>query len=423
MTDNHCGEGLASFSSYQEAIEWLYGTQLFGIKLGLQNIQRLLSTLSLPDRDARIVHVAGTNGKGSVCAFTDSLLRAAGYRVGVFTSPHLIHFGERMRINGTAIPEPEIATRLSKLRELTTGWEQHPTFFELTVTLALDWFRDDGVDIIVLETGMGGRLDATNAVTASASVITPIALDHQKWLGDTLAQIASEKAGIFKADVPAISAPQQKEAAEVLLRKAREIGTTLNFIDENCVNELTDLPLGLEGEHQRLNAALALATVRAIGCEPKEEALRHALSSTRWPARFQRFLDGRIVIDGGHNVQAATAVVATWKAAFGDAKATLIFGSVADKDYRTILRVLAPIAETICYVSFDSQRAISPEKLANECHPDPDIPFQVGETLAATLESLVNSESRRILITGSLFLAGEAIAIMQNDKNFEQSQQ
>lgn len=416
------GGCVTAFASYQEAIAWLYGTQQFGIKLGLENMGCLLSALDLLDGSASVIHVAGTNGKGSVCAFSDSLLQACGHRSGLFTSPHLVHYGERIRINGLQIPEAEIATRLSRLRELVAKWEQHPTFFELTLALALDWFRDDGVEVTVLETGMGGRLDATNAVPSSVSVITPIAFDHQKWLGNDLVSIAAEKAGIFKAGVPAFSADQHPDVAAVLQATADRIGTPLTFLSEHHLDEIATIPLGLVGAHQQSNAALALAAVRAIGRGPDVEAMQHGLSAVRWPARFERFLDGRIIIDGAHNVQAAIATVTTWRAIFGAEKAEVVFGSVEDKDQRAILRVLAPIASVIHYVPFASARAIAPEKLAEDFHPDPDIPLTVSTPLRDAIATAAKSPNKRTLVVGSLFLAGESIAILR-EEDFEASTQ
>src|SRR5205814_6960329 len=194
---------------YREALAWLYGTQRFGIKLGLENVERLFHELNVPGKDQRIVHVAGTNGKGSVCAMIDSICRAAGYRTGLFTSPHLITYRERIRVNGEMIAPDEVAIGLTTIRDLIKAWDPHPTFFEITTALALDHFKANECELIVLETGLGGRLDATNALTPIVSVITPIGYDHEKWLGQTLEAIASEKAGIINARVPVVSAAQE----------------------------------------------------------------------------------------------------------------------------------------------------------------------------------------------------------------------
>ncbi|MFL6593993.1 MAG: bifunctional folylpolyglutamate synthase/dihydrofolate synthase, partial [Chthoniobacterales bacterium] len=182
--------------NYREALAWLYGTQLFGIKLGLDSIRSLIAELDVPAPEQRIIHVAGTNGKGSVCAMIDSILRAAGYCSGLFTSPHLVTFRERIQVNGEMISQDEVAAGLTTIRELIRDWDPHPTFFEIVTALALQHFKRSACEIIVLETGMGGRLDATNVVTPVVSVITRIDYDHQKWLGETLTKIASEKAGI-----------------------------------------------------------------------------------------------------------------------------------------------------------------------------------------------------------------------------------
>ena len=412
----------AHFSSYAEATDWLYGTQLFGIKLGLDNVVQLMNGLALPDLRAQVIHVAGTNGKGSVCAFADSLLRANDFRVGLFTSPHIVSFRERMRISGTCIPEAEVATRLSRLREIVTGWDPHPTFFELTLALALDWFRDSATEVNVLETGMGGRLDATNAVSASVSVITPIAIDHQKWLGNSLERIAVEKAGILKPGVPAVSASQPPEVEAVVQTTAAAVGAPLTFIREDHVAEISRVSIGLDGPHQRNNAALALAAVRAIGVEPDSESVRSAFGSVRWRARFERFLNDRVIVDGAHNLHAARALVATWKSVFGSEKANILFGTVKDKDHQAILGVLASIAAAICYVPVASPRAVDPETLAEHSLPAPDVPQSVASSLSDAIASAVDGGDGRVLVTGSLFLAGEAIAVLEGE-GFEQSAQ
>ena len=202
--------------NYREALAWLYATQRFGIKLGLENIERLLAALPGSGLETaapcKVIHVAGTNGKGSVCAMIDAIARTAGHRTGLFTSPHLVSFRERVRVDGKKISEGEVAGGLTEIRELIRDWDPHPTFFEIATALALQHFQKTRCEILVLETGMGGRLDATNAVQSSVSVITPIDFDHEKWLGHSIDQIAKEKAGIIKPRTPVISAPQRPEA-------------------------------------------------------------------------------------------------------------------------------------------------------------------------------------------------------------------
>lgn len=397
-------------------LEWLYSVQQFGIKPGLENTRRLLKELQLPGSGQRFLHVAGTNGKGSTCAFLDSLLRAAGQRTGLFTSPHLVRFAERVRVNGVVMPEEEIDRSITALRPVVGGWDPHPTFFELTLMLALDWFDRSGAEWVVLETGMGGRLDATNAVKPVVSVITPIDLDHQQWLGDSLEEIAAEKAGILKPGVPAVSAPQPPAAAAVLRETAERVGAPLRFIDQ----PFTDFPLPLPGAHQRWNAALALAALEAAGFSLKPEIVRAGLSATVWPARFQRLQNGRLILDGAHNPQGAGTLARTWREEFGGEKAALLFGAVAAKDCRRSFEQLAGIAERAVFVTVNSPRAVPAEELAALWRETaPDVPCEIVPGLSEALALF--PESRRLLC-GSLYLCGEALALLSGG-GFEASAQ
>ena len=248
--------------THDEALDWLHASESTGIKLGLENTNRLLAACGHPERRLRFLHIAGTNGKGSTCAMLDSILRRAGFRTGLYTSPHLVDFRERIRVDGKMIPREDLAEGLSRLRDAVRDWEHGPTFFEISTFLALDHFARSGCDIVVLETGMGGRLDSTNAVMPLVSTITPIDMDHMQWLGDTLDKIAAEKAGIIKAGIPVVSAPQQPAAAEVLRKTAADRGSSIRFVAEPCPH-----PLSLAGAHQKWNAALAVETLRASGVE------------------------------------------------------------------------------------------------------------------------------------------------------------
>ncbi|HEU5313866.1 MAG TPA: Mur ligase family protein, partial [Candidatus Udaeobacter sp.] len=312
-------------TNYREALAWLYGLQRFGIKLGLENIERLLDELSRRGdlqiapgglRAAvpwKLIRVAGTNGKGSVCAMIDSICRAHGYRTGLFTSPHLVTFRERICVNGEMISEDAVANGLTIIRNLVTNWDPHPTFFEVVTALALKHFSDTRVEIAILETGLGGRLDATNAIQSNVSVITPIDFDHEKWLGKTLSEIATEKAGIIKPKVPVVCAPQRPEAEEVIRARATKCGAPLQF-----VTKLYDkTAIALAGSHQKQNAALAIAALRAAKIDIDSSAIARGLSCIEWPARFQRW-DERTIIDGAHNPAAARLVVRTWREIFGD---------------------------------------------------------------------------------------------------------
>ncbi|MGA0846249.1 MAG: bifunctional folylpolyglutamate synthase/dihydrofolate synthase, partial [Luteolibacter sp.] len=218
---------------YREAIDWLFSTQWFGIKLGLEGAQQLLREMAAyPKHGTQVIHVAGTNGKGSTCAMIDAVARAGGCRSGLFTSPHLVEFRERIRVSGEMIPEDDCARILGELKDVCERMESHPTFFEITVALAMRWFRESGCELVILETGMGGRLDATTAVPADVCVFTPIGMDHMQWLGDSLEKIAGEKAGILCDGKPAVSAPQDRVARLVLEQAASRMAAPIEFVDE-----------------------------------------------------------------------------------------------------------------------------------------------------------------------------------------------
>jgi len=385
----------------EESLDWLYASQQFGIKLGLENTFRLLEAAGHPERELKIIHVAGTNGKGSTCAMAEAILRAAGLRVGLYTSPHLVDFRERIRVDGNMIPKEDTATGLTKLHGSCTEWEHSPTFFELSTVLALTHFAASACDYVVLETGMGGRLDATNAVMPVVSAITPLAMDHSEWLGDQLALIAEEKAGIIKAGVPVVSAPQKPDAAAVLRDKAAKAGSPITFVDKPWLGAVA-----LPGAHQCWNAALAVEAVRKCGANVSEETITQALAKVAWPARFQRIGD-RIVLDGGHNPHAAAALVATWLEVFGTEKATIVFGALADKDYAAMVAAFQPIAREFLFVPVSSPRGADPASFPPLC----PAPNRCCDNLPAAL-ALAMAGPHRILIAGSLFLAGEALSLL-----------
>jgi dihydrofolate synthase / folylpolyglutamate synthase len=417
--------------NYKQALAWLYGLQRFGIKLGLENIRRLLNELSrsggfqaaVGDLEValpwKVIHVAGTNGKGSVCAMIDSICRAQGYRTGLFISPHLVTFRERIRVNGEMISEDAVADGLTMIRALIADWDPHPTFFEVTTALALKHFGDAKIDIAVLETGLGGKLDATNAVQSDVSVITPIDLDHEMWLGHTLAEIAGEKAGIIKSRVPVVSAPQQPQAEEVIRARAAECGSAVQFANETYHRS----PVALRGEYQKQNAAVAITAVQAANIQLADKAIVRGLAAIEWPARFQKW-DARTIIDGAHNPGAAHILTQTWWEVFGDQKATLVLAVLSDKDLRGICEALAPIADSILLPKIRSDRAADPEVLAqffasitSGCRASaspasnrsdcPTIAFTstIGDALM-----LARAKPNPILITGSLHFAGEVLA-------------
>ncbi len=397
--------------NYDEAVAWLYATQLHGIHLGLENIQRLVEALGVkvsgPDAP-KFLHVAGTNGKGSVCAMLDACCRAGGLRTGLFTSPHLVTFRERMKINGAMIGEDEVAAGLTEIRAQVEGWDHAPTFFEIATALALAWFQRRGAEVVVLETGLGGRLDATNVVTPAVSVITRIDLDHQQWLGDSLPAIAIEKAGIIKPGRPVVTGPQADEVRVVMVQIAMWRGSELHFV----VTPLARMELALAGSHQRWNAALAVHALEVAGLGISGEAIAQGMSRVEWPGRFQQ-ITPRIVLDGAHNPASARRLTETWREVFGDKRATLILGVLQDKDLRGICEALLPIAGRVIALPVQNPRSATAQEICRalgeiaprqECIAVRDLPAALR---------IAESMGRRTLITGSLFLVGEALAHFQ----------
>jgi dihydrofolate synthase/folylpolyglutamate synthase len=396
--------------NYREALAWLYGLQRFGIKLGLENTRRLLAELQVDLGDCKVIHVAGTNGKGSVCAMIDSILRAQKYRTGLFTSPHLVTFRERIRVGGEMISEEAVANGLATIRELVRDWDPHPTFFEIATALALRHFSNAKIEIAILETGLGGRLDATNALQSDVSVITPIDLDHQQWLGDTMEKIASEKAGIIKPKVPVIAAMQSPKAEQVIRTRAAECEAPLQFVNDSYQKT----PVGLSGEYQKENAALTVAAIRAARIDIDASSIVRGLTTVDWPARFQRW-DERTIIDGAHNPAAAQSLAKTWREFFGDQRASLILAILSDKDLRGICEALAPIADSVLLPKIRSERASRPDELAKILSTTtPSVPYSITGSIGDAIAS-ARAKPSPILLTGSLHFAGEALAYLRGE--------
>ena len=424
-----------SVSLQSSSLNWLLSTQGRGIQPGLQRMERLLAALGNPERSLRCLHVAGTNGKGSVCAFAESVLRSAGYHTGFYSSPHLVEFSERIRIDGKPVEEEGIAAGVGRLRRAVRDWspQELPTFFELVTALAFDLFAAAGCEIILLENGLGGRLDATNTVSKLACAITPIGLDHTEWLGETLSEIAREKAGILRAQVPVVLAPQEHEAAEVLREVAAHTGAPCVWVTDPLPDHLI---LGLAGSHQRWNAAVALALLRAGKFAFPEDVIRRGLADVFWPGRFQRLRNGKLILDGAHNLDAVRCLVATWREEYGDQKCRLIFGALTDKHPLEMLLLLEQIAEEIFLVPVVSPRAVDPQRLLETLpsskrslyHTFLSLPeamaavFSSSPTTEATIIPKLRVDSPPVLVTGSLFLVGEVLAFESGGQSKPRSQ-
>lgn len=382
--------------NFDEALAWLDSSRHFGIKLGLENIRRLLDGLGNPQDHQTILHVAGTNGKGSVCAMMDAILRAGARRTGLYTSPHLVDFCERIRVDGEKILPTEVAAGITEIRTVSEDWDHAPTYFEIATALALWYFARRRCDAIVLETGMGGRLDATNATHPVVSVLTPIAIDHAEWLGKTLVEVAGEKAGIIKPGIPVVSARQEPEAAKVIARVAAACGGELITVEAaDFTGEVV-----LAGSHQRANAALAIRALQAAGLAPADSHIAQGLRKVQWPGRFQIFED-RIVLDGAHNPHAMTHLVRNWRENFGLEQPVVVFGALADKEYVEMLETLAPLAKEFFFVPIREERGLDPRVLAEVCTR----PHRIFDSVEAALAETKD----RCLVTGSLYLVGAAM--------------
>jgi len=390
--------------TYPEAIDWLYGLRLHGMKLGLENPRRLAAALGNPQSELKIIHVAGTNGKGSVCAMLESIHRNAGFKTGLFTSPHLVSFRERIQINRQLIAEAEVVNAVREIQNAIQSFpaDTHPTFFEIVTVMALHHFAKDDCDIVLLETGLGGRLDATNIVTPITTVITPISLDHQPWLGDTLAQIANEKAGILKPNILAFSAAQPPAARAVLEATAAERNVPLTFIDSETT---TNLP----GHHQRQNAALAAAVAQHNSIE--DSVIKKGLNTIHLPARAQLIetTQGRTLIDTAHNPAGAVALRGVLSEQFAGVRPTLLIGMLADKDWQTVLATLAPGAARVICVAVGSGRTLPAAELA-EAARQHCADVLMAESLADGMK--LADDKELTVITGSVYLAGEALELL-----------
>jgi dihydrofolate synthase/folylpolyglutamate synthase len=406
-----------SAPGYGEAVRALYRLRWLGAKFGLENTRRLAALAGNPHERLRFIHVAGTNGKGSTCAMLESIYRAAGLRVGLYTSPHLVSFRERIQVGRRLISPADVVRLVHEMQPwLATFPADHcPTFFEVVTVMALRYFEEQRCELVVWETGMGGRLDATNIVTPLASVITNIGFDHQQWLGTTLAQIAAEKAGIIKPGVPVLTATDAPEALAVIEATARARGAPLTVLapEASLPPEFAAVQVPLPGAHQRRNAALAVATVRMLGDKIPvgPEAIARGLSAVQWPGRLQlvtRPGGQRVLLDAAHNPAGIEALVTALQTAFPGERFALVLGILRDKDWRTMCGRLAPVARRIATVPVGSERTADAADLAAACRDAaPGVEVTCCESLEAAFERLAHEPW--LLVTGSSYLVGEAL--------------
>lgn len=369
--------------TYEQALKYIHSVNWVGSKLGLARTQELLAKLGNPEKELKFIHIAGTNGKGSTAAMLASILEKAGYRTGLYTSPFINRFNERMQVNGVQIPDGTLAELTEYISPYADAMEDSPTEFELITALAMEYFRREKCEIVVLEVGMGGELDSTNVIgPPEAAVIAAMGLDHVKELGPTMADIARAKAGIIKSGCAVISYGGNPDADSVIAEACREKGASLRQPDFSKIvpgafdldgqsfsyGEWKDLRIPLAGSYQMKNAAVVLETAAALrerGWRISDGAVRQGLAETRWPARFEVLRRNPVfIVDGGHNPHGIKATAESLSRLFPGRKITFVTGVMADKDVESILGLIVPLAAEFFTVRPNNPRAMSAEELA-----------------------------------------------------------
>lgn len=420
---------------YSDSIGYLYSLTPSKVRLGLEDITALCDVLGNPQRGLRCVHIAGTNGKGSVAAVLASILSESGYRTGLYTSPHLVEFRERIRVNGEPIPREELEKRVEELKvavERVKRDGRSPTFFDGTTALAFRYFADVGVDVVIVETGLGGRLDSTNVLTPLCSVITGVAMDHAEFLGESLEQIAVEKAGIVKRGVPVFAARMGEPAGAVVERRASEMGAALVWVDGEDVQAVGQGAGGqvfevggvryetaLLGRHQVGNVCLALrvaAFLRSQGFEGSQEAVKRGVAKARWRGRFEVLRrDPPLVLDGAHNESGMEAALETWRAVFGGMPGRVVFGCQSVKRFGDMARLFDVPGMRVDVVPLFSAKSATVDMLSA-------VFGKASVTAHGSLREFWRelreaNEPGGVLLAGSLYLVGEALALEEGREN------
>ncbi|MGG2468357.1 bifunctional folylpolyglutamate synthase/dihydrofolate synthase [Paraclostridium bifermentans] len=429
--------------NYNEALQFIHESHKFGMRLGLDNIKKLLELLGDPQNNLKIIHVAGTNGKGSTCSFISSILKESGYKVGLYTSPFLETFTERIRVNGENISEEEVGKIVSLIKEkieiMVSEGYSYPTEFEIVTAMAFYYYNQEKVDFVALEVGLGGRYDATNVIDKPVvSAITSISLDHTGILGDTLGKIAFEKGGIIKEDCPTIVYPQQEEASEVIKnicaeKKSKYIecdfknieikSSNINSQIYNCnINgkELRDLEIKLIGDHQIKNSIVALNVIEYLNdikiTNISEENIRKGLLETKWPGRIEKISENPMfIIDGAHNEEGAKSLANSIDKYFENKNKILVIGMLEDKDIESVLDLLIPKFNKVITTTPDNPRAIDANKLKEKierynievtCEPN------IKEAVDYALK--ISNKDDVIISAGSLYMIGNVRTIIVN---------
>jgi len=417
----------------EDALAYIHRVDWRGSIPGLSRIDTLLGKLGHPERSVKYIHITGTNGKGSTCAMLAAILRQAGYKTGLYTSPYIFRFNERMQINGTPIPDDALCALVEELQPLADSMADHPTEFELVTAMALTWFARERCDIVMCEVGMGGEFDATNVIPSpETAVLTNIGLDHTAVLGGTVEQIAATKSGIIKPGCHAVLYPCAPSVQEVVAARCRAVGALLTVVDFDAIRPVSDsldgqvfdfgayrsLHLPLLGAHQLRNAAVALTTVdilRQRGWRISDDAVRRGLSAVTWPGRFQVVRRRpTVILDGGHNPQCMESLAAAIREYLPGQPVTVLTGVLADKDFGQMYDALAPLVVRFITVTPPNPRALDAGELAAflRRYGKPvtvcaDIPQAVAQLLADT------PPGGAAVCCGSLYLLGDVAQALE----------
>ena len=424
--------------AYQQSLDYLYHLEKFGMIFGLTQIQRILSAIGNPHKEIQAIHIGGTNGKGSTAAMMSSILQNEGYQVGLYTSPHLIRFTERIKVNGKEIKEEEVALLAEWMRkEIEAAGVTSPfTFFDFTTAMALHYFKQKLVDLAILEVGLGGRLDSTNVVDPLLSIVTNIAKDHEEYLGKSILKIAREKAGIIKEGRPFITAATQPQVLRLFSKICQEKGSPYfrvgkefryhraedgNFDYEGLNRKLWGIPLNLKGFHQVTNAATALGAMEVLedlGYRISTDAMVNGLREVDWPGRLEMVSSSpRVILDGAHNPAGALVLKESLEKEFQYQRLILLIGIMKDKDIQSMLHLLAPLADHLILTKPHTDRA-TPPTLLKKVLGQNGKKAEIGEDLEGAIERGLSLTKKEDLfcITGSLYTVGEARAYFHSKR-------
>ena len=428
---------MAKIETYQECLDVMYALRRFGIKLGLSVIRNILDALGNPHDRYACVHVAGSNGKGSIASTLAAILGKSGHRVGLYTSPHLVRFNERIQIDHHPVSDDDVVSAYNAVAEVHQG-DREPTFFEFTTAMALKIFADHEVDWAIIETGLGGRLDATNIIEPQLAIITNISLEHQMYLGNTIAQIAAEKAGIIKEGVPVICGAKQKSAIAVIQKRARSRRASFyrlgrdfrvrknpsgGFTYFGIRHTWRRLSTALQGDFQIRNAALGLAACEILmtkGVEVPLSAIEYGVAHNRWPGRLEVVAtDPMVILDGAHNLAASKALAGFLASRMAGKRITLVVGILDDKPYADMLQALVPVSSRVILTQATIDRSLPPDVMLPIVKPlQPDVVMIAPVSDAITHAMKTAGGDELICIAGSLYVVGEAKAHFERSHHF-----